>query len=88
MVNLFRYKCNWRSFLLLFCALIISFKSFGETVTTGNLLPNANDGVDWNSNSTDQINSAILLVMLLMVLLLMVLILLVLINQIVDTNIV
>tara|TARA_R100001594_G_scaffold35368_1_gene64754 strand:+ start:874 stop:2763 length:1890 start_codon:yes stop_codon:yes gene_type:complete len=58
MVNLFRYKCNWRSFLLLFCALIISFKSFGETVTTGNLLPNANDGVDWNSSSTDQINSA------------------------------
>ena len=29
-----------------------------QTVTTGNLLPNANDGVDWNSNSTDQINSA------------------------------
>ena len=27
-----------------------------ETVTTGNLLPNANDGVDWNSSSTDQIN--------------------------------
>jgi len=29
-----------------------------QTVTTGNLLPNANDGVDWNSSSTDQINSA------------------------------
>ena len=29
-----------------------------QTVTTGNLLPNTNDGVDWNSNSTDQINSA------------------------------
>ena len=27
-----------------------------QTVTTGNLLPNANDGVDWGSNSTDQIN--------------------------------
>ena len=58
MVSLFRHKYNWRSFLLLLCALTISFKSFGETVTTGNLLPNAGDGVDWNSNSTDQINSA------------------------------
>ena len=27
-----------------------------QTVTTGNLLPNANDGVDWGSSSTDQIN--------------------------------
>jgi len=27
-----------------------------EEITTGNLLPNAGDGVDWNSNSTDQIN--------------------------------
>jgi hypothetical protein len=27
-----------------------------QTVTTGNLLPNSNDGVDWGSNSTDQIN--------------------------------
>ncbi len=58
MVSLFRHKYNWRSFLLLLCALAISFKSFGETVTTGNLLPNAGDGVDWNSNNTDQINSA------------------------------
>jgi len=33
-------------------------KSFGETITTGNLLPNSGDGVDWNSSSTDQINSA------------------------------
>jgi hypothetical protein len=33
-------------------------KSFSQEVTTGNLLPNANDGVDWNSSSTDQINSA------------------------------
>ena len=46
------------TFLILLCALTISFKSFGETITTGNLLPNANDGVDWNSSSTDQINSA------------------------------
>ena len=28
-----------------------------QTVTTGNLLPNANDGVDWGSSSTDQIHS-------------------------------
>ena len=27
-----------------------------EEITTGNLLPNAGDGVDWGSNSTDQIN--------------------------------
>ena len=27
-----------------------------DVITTGNLLPNANDGVDWGSNSTDQIN--------------------------------
>ena len=33
-------------------------KAFGETITTGNLLPNSGDGVDWNSSSTDQINSA------------------------------
>ena len=27
-----------------------------EEITTGNLLPNAGDVVDWGSNSTDQIN--------------------------------
>jgi hypothetical protein len=27
-----------------------------EDITTGNILPNAGDGVDWNSSSTDQIN--------------------------------
>jgi len=30
--------------------------SNSETITTGNLLPNSGDGVDWNSSSTDQIN--------------------------------
>ncbi len=30
--------------------------SQADVITTGNLLPNANDGVDWGSNSTDQIN--------------------------------
>ena len=27
-----------------------------DEITTGNLLPNVGDGVDWGSNSTDQIN--------------------------------
>ena len=27
-----------------------------DSITTGNLLPNAGDGVDWGSTSTDQIN--------------------------------
>jgi hypothetical protein len=27
-----------------------------EDITTGNLLPNAGDGVDWGSSSTEQIN--------------------------------
>jgi len=57
MVSLFRYKYNYRSFLLFLCALIISFKSFGIEITTGNLLPNSGNGQDWNSNSTDIINS-------------------------------
>ncbi len=44
---------------LITAAFILSWdKAFGETVTTGNLLPNSGDGVDWNSSSTDQINSA------------------------------
>ena len=37
-------------FLFLFTA------AQADSVTTGNLLPNAGDGVDWNSNATDQIN--------------------------------
>ena len=56
MVNLFRYKFNCRYFLLFLCSLIISFKSFGLEITTGNLLPNSGDGVDWGSSSTDQIH--------------------------------
>ena len=38
------------AFLFLF-----TFANANQQVT-GNLLPNAGDGVDWNSNSTDQIN--------------------------------
>ena len=50
------YYSIWLSIAISFLCLY----SIGnaQTVTTGNLLPNANDGVDWNSNSTDQINSA------------------------------
>ena len=42
--------------LLILC--VLTFTANSETLTTGNLLPNKNDGVDWNSSSTDQINSA------------------------------
>jgi len=45
---------------MFFCcyALVSCFASKvgAEDITTGNLLPNAGDGVDWNSSSTDQIN--------------------------------
>ena len=45
--------------VLALCSFLFAWeKAFAETVTTGNLLPNSGDGVDWNSNSTDQINSA------------------------------
>ena len=41
----------------LILALLLTFiTSFAYSETTGNLLPNVNDGVDWNSNSTDLIN--------------------------------
>ena len=45
--------------VLALCIFLFAWdKAFGETVTTGNLLPNSGDGVDWGSSSTDQINSA------------------------------
>ena len=45
--------------ILITCGFLFAWdKAFGETITTGNLLPNAGDGVDWNSSNTDQINSA------------------------------
>ena len=41
----------------LILALILTFiTSFAYSETTGNLLPNVNDGVDWGSNTTDMIN--------------------------------
>ena len=48
------YYGIWLSIALSFLCLY----SIGnaQTITTGNLLPNANDGVDWNSSSTDMIN--------------------------------
>ena len=46
--------------ILFFCcyalASCFATKVNAEDITTGNLLPNAGDGVDWNSSSTDQIN--------------------------------
>ena len=45
--------------ILITCGFLFAWnKTFGETITTGNLLPNSGDGVDWGSSSTDQINSA------------------------------
>ncbi len=45
--------------VLALCSFLFAWdKAFGETITTGNLLPNSGDGVDWGSSSTDQINSA------------------------------
>ena len=34
----------------------LTLTTSAEEITTGNLLPNAGDGVDWGSNTTDQIN--------------------------------
>ena len=48
------YYSIWLSIAISF--LCIYSVANAQTVTTGNLLPNANDGVDWNSSSTDQIN--------------------------------
>jgi len=50
-----------KGLLILFfsCYLLASCfasKAGAEEITTGNLLPNAGDGVDWGSSSTEQIN--------------------------------
>ncbi len=47
-------KLTISSLLLTLCLLTCTANSV--EVTTGNLLPNANDGVDWGSSSTDQIH--------------------------------
>ena len=48
------YYSIWLSIFISF--LCIYSVGNSQTITTGNLLPNANDGVDWNSSSTDMIN--------------------------------
>ena len=48
------YYSIWLSIAISF--LCIYSVGNSQTITTGNLLPNANDGVDWNSSSTDMIN--------------------------------
>ena len=42
--------------ILITCSFLFAWdKAFSQNVTTGNLLPNAGDGVDWGSSSTEQI---------------------------------
>ena len=48
------YYSIWLSIAISF--LCIYSVGNSQTITTGNLLPNANDGVDWNSSTTDMIN--------------------------------
>ena len=45
-----------RTVLLTVLLMMSILTTSAEEITTGNLLPNAGDGVDWNSSSTDQIN--------------------------------
>jgi len=47
---------KWLIGLFIIFLLFLYSVARADTVTTGNLLPNAGDGVDWGSNSTDQIN--------------------------------
>ena len=47
--------------LSLLLTLLLSTYTNSIEVTTGNLLPNAGDGVDWNSSSTDMIKLASLI---------------------------
>jgi len=45
-----------RTLLLTVLLTILTLTTSAEEITTGNLLPNAGDGVDWGSSSTEQIN--------------------------------
>ena len=45
-----------RTLLLTVLLTILTLTTSADETTTNNLLPNAGDGVDWNSSSTDQIN--------------------------------
>ena len=65
MVNLFRYKYNWRYFLLFLCSLILFSKIvFGETINTGNILTNSTFGTGnttttngWSTSGDDGIHT-------------------------------
>ena len=45
-----------RFIVLTLLLMTLTLTTSAEEITTNNLLPNAGDGVDWNSSSTDQIN--------------------------------
>ena len=45
-----------RFIVLISLLTMLTLTTSAEEITTSNLLPNAGDGVDWNSSSTDQIN--------------------------------
>jgi hypothetical protein len=45
-----------RFIVLINLLMMLTLTTSAEEITTNNLLPNAGDGVDWNSSSTDQIN--------------------------------
>jgi hypothetical protein len=45
-----------RTLLLTVLLTMLTLTTSAEEITTSNLLPNAGDGVDWNSSTTDQIN--------------------------------
>jgi len=58
-MNEFKLKIKTLAVMFFCCYALVSCfasKVGAEDITTGNLLPNAGDGVDWNSSSTDQIN--------------------------------
>ena len=64
MKHILKMRNTWQPFAFKKCVkiatilLLLLFPTSinSEVVTTGNLLPNASDGVDWNSSSTDMIN--------------------------------
>ena len=45
-----------RFIVLILLLMTLIHTTSAEEITTGNLLPNAGDGVDWGSSSTEQIN--------------------------------
>ena len=45
-------------FIVLTLLLMVTLTTSAEEITTNNLLPNAGDGVDWGSSSTEMINDS------------------------------